>query len=258
MCALAFLSGCEKEPTMFEKCFDAEKRKLEALTDEVLYSRFGYSPSLHQLIGKFSDQYFALDVELLVSLEEQRRVEWARARERQMQNPLYQKYKKLSDEHRQNECCGEEWSESFDAKNDAEKACKADASCEVWVYDDPALVELRDANPEDQLWNSLANDVDALMADRDWSAVLGKDHQPEEYMEGEFFYHFAAHPPELSSGEELALSEMSADEAVRTLRAIYGSWLDHWVNEFNAKSDSFFGQVDPIARQTCNTRGLYE
>ena len=40
--SLALLSGCTKEPTMFEKCFVAEQEKLEELPDQILYARYGY------------------------------------------------------------------------------------------------------------------------------------------------------------------------------------------------------------------------
>ena len=258
ICALALLSGCTKEPTMFEKCFVAEQKKLEGLPDEALFAQFGYSPKLHSLFQELSVQDRALDEVLLENFEQKRRVEWARATQLQSQNPLYQKYKTLYDDHREYECCGEEWSDTFLAYREAEKACEADPMCHIYVLDYPDIAALNEANPENRLWEVFGDDVNRLMESRDWSSILGEGHEPEKYMEKNFLYHLTAAYAELDPGDEIALSEMSPIAAVRARRAIQFKWQDHWLSVFDAKKKSVFDQFAGIARETCNTRGLYE
>ena len=87
ICIFALLSGCAKEPTMFEKCHIAEKAKLETLSDDALYAGYGYSPALHEILAEASEQLFSLDQALLVSLEERYRVIWDSAKKKQQSNP---------------------------------------------------------------------------------------------------------------------------------------------------------------------------
>lgn len=258
ICALALLSGCTKEPTMFEKCFVAEQKKLEELPDEALFARFGYSSELHRMFNEMSVQYRALDESLLARLEEKRRLEWARATELQSKNPLYQKYKALYDDHVKYECCGDDWSDTFEAYREAQKACEDDSECQVYVFDYPEIAALTEANPETQLWNAFRSDINSLMRGRDWSSIFGADHEPEKYMEDNFMYHLTVATAELYPDDEIAFPEMSPSESVTTWRSIYLTWLDHWINEFDEKYHSVFDQFGGIARETCNTRGLYE
>lgn len=255
--SLALLSGCTKEPTMFEKCFVAEQEKLEELPDQILYARYGYSPELHRIFNKMSAQYRALDVSLLARLEEKRRVEWARVTELQSQNPLYQKYKALYDDHRKHECCGDDWASTFEAYREAEKACEDDSACHISVSYYPDVAALTQANPENQLLDAFRDDVNTLMKGRDWTLILGAGHESEKYYGDNFLYALPV-PAGLYPDGEIALTEMSPSESVRTSLDIYLTFLDHWLGEFDAKRQSVFGQFGGIARETCNTRGLYE
>jgi hypothetical protein len=256
--ALMFLIGCTKEPSMYEKCFDAEKGKLETLSDEALYAGYGYSPALHDIVAEASDQLFALDQALLVNLEEKRRVVLDNAKKRQQSNPLYQEYERLYDQYKEEKCCDSEWSTSFDLYIEAQEACEADTECFVYLYQDPKLEELGEANPAWRIWGSFADDADAVMLDRDWSAILGEDHEVEEYMENFFHHHFLRHPKEILPDDEVDFSELSADEAIRQEFDSKRIWFDYWLGEFEVKQQAVFAQFDGVAREVCNTRGLYE
>ena len=96
------------------------------------------------------------------------------------------------------------------------------------------------------------------MKGRDWSSIFGADHEPDKYMKDNFMHHLIEESTELYSDDEIALTEMSPREAVRVWRTLYLTLLDHWINEFDEKYRSVFDQFGGIARETCNTRGLYE
>ena len=68
--AATSLVGCEKEPTMFEKCFAAEKGKLEKLFETEPFS-FGYMRDFHDLMEDTYRQHLALDVVTVTELDEQ-------------------------------------------------------------------------------------------------------------------------------------------------------------------------------------------
>ena len=76
------------------------------------------------------------------------------------------------------------------------------------------------------------------MLDQDWSAILGEDHEVEEYLEEFFLHHFVDHPKEIIPEDEVALSELSADEAIRKEFDSYRIWFDYWVGEFGAKQQA--------------------
>ena len=90
--AATSLTGCEKEPTMFEKCFDAEKGKLEKRFESEPFA-FGYMRDLHDLMKDTYRQHIALDVATVTELDKQQVAMYASLTEARDSTPLYQTYK---------------------------------------------------------------------------------------------------------------------------------------------------------------------
>ena len=164
----------------------------------------------------------------------------------------------LYDQYFEAECCDSEWRTSVDLYTEAEEACDAAPECFVYVSDDPPLKELAEANPAWRILTSFEDDADAVMLDRDWSAILGEDHEVEEYLEKFFHHHFLRHPKEILPEDEVDFSELPADEAIRQEFGSLRIWFDYWLGEFEVKQQAVFAQFDGVAREVCNTRGLYE
>ena len=83
---------------MYEKCFSAEMEKLKNLTDDELYSQFGYARDLHKLLQETLDQHLALDFQEQVAFQKKRDKAIALAKESLASNPRHQellKYREI-------------------------------------------------------------------------------------------------------------------------------------------------------------------
>ena len=121
--AATSLTGCEKEPTMFEKCFDSEIGKLDKLFESEPFS-FGYMRDLHELTEETLRQHMALDLATVVELEKQYAVITESVTKALDSNPLYQTYKGFNDLFMEAKAGDPDWRDKFDDYVEAKKSVK--------------------------------------------------------------------------------------------------------------------------------------
>jgi hypothetical protein len=248
---LLALVGC-KEPTMYEKCFAAETGNLRNLTDDELYSRFGYARDLHNLLQETLDQHLALDLQKQVEFEIRSDQAIALAKESLASNPRHQellKYREifLGDPH------GHSTSDDY---LNADKACDADPECfEYWTHHSVVLA-LDKADPTKDLFERLISESNEIMEGRNWTGVLGKDYEVDVDFEDDFGWHLVKYPQE--TDEDTNFSELSAEEATKRAWERDRAWWNHWISTFETKKQKALSDFDGAAREICNARGLYE
>lgn len=189
------LAGCEKEPTMFEKCFDAEKGKLKKLLESDPLS-FGYARDLHELAEETLRQHMALNLAKVVELYKQQIAIRASLIEGQDSNSLYQTYEEFSDQFFKTNRADPEYNARYDLFREAHSACSEDSDCSYFLYIDEHrdLTAIRQQNADLQLWIAFANEANQIMKDRDWTKLLGDDFQIADEYKSEFSYHFYQDP----------------------------------------------------------------
>ena len=182
ICAIASLSGCDKEPTMFEKCFDAEKGKLEKLFESDPFS-FGYMRDLHDVMKDTYRQHTALDLATVTEFDKQLVAMRASLTEARDLNPLYQTYKGFYDLFMEGNAGDPDWRDKFNDYRGAEEVCEQDPDCFIYVYDHPEMTALEKQHPEASLWVGFEDEVNLIMKGRDWTVLLGDDFEVEDGME---------------------------------------------------------------------------
>lgn len=258
--AATSLTGCEKEPTMFEKCFDAEKGKLQKLFESEPFS-FGYMRDFHDLMKDTYRQHIALDVATVTELDKQQVAVYASLTEARDSNPLYQTYKGIYDLFMEAKAGDPDWRDKFNDYREAEEVCEKDPDCFIYVYDHPDLAALEKQNPEIGLWDTFGDEANHIMDGRDWTVLLGDDFEVEDGMEDDFVYNFYGYPEQSCSYRE-ADPELSDEENKKASLECDREWLTYWLTKFEQQKMEATAEAlttfQSSAREICNTRGLYE
>ena len=260
ICAISSLSGCENEPTMFEKCFDAEKGKLEKLFESEPFS-FGYMRDFHDLMKDTYRQHIALDVATVTELDKQQVAMYASLTEARDSNPLYQTYKGIYDLFMEAKAGDPDWRDKFNDYREAEEVCEKDPDCFIYVYDHPDLAALEKQNPERVIWDEHYEGANQIMVGRDWTALLGDNFEVADGMEDDFAYNFYRYP-ERSCSDRGADPELSDEENTKAYLECDREWLTYWLTKFEEQKMEATAEAlktfQSSAREICNTRGLYE
>ncbi len=258
--AATSLTGCEKEPTMFEKCFDAEKGKLEKLFEAEPFS-FGYMRDLHELTEGTFRQHLALDLATVTELDQQQVAMYESLTEARDSNPLYQTYKGIYDLYMETDTGDSDWRDKFNDYREAKEVCEKDPDCFIYVYDHPDLAALEKQNPERAIWRDYSEGANKIMDGRDWTALLGDDFEVADGMEDNFVYNFYMYP-ERSCLDRVADPEMSDEENKKAFLECDREWLTYWLSKFEEQKKAATVEAlktfESSAREICNTRGLYE
>ena len=249
------LTGCEKEPTMFEKCFDAEKGKLEKLFESESFS-FGYMRDLHELMEDMFRRHMALDLAKIVELDEQEIAMHDALTEKRDLNPLYQTYERFFDQWRETNSADPEYGAVYDLYYQAKQACEKDSDCYIYVFDHPDMTALRQQNPERAIWDDFESQSNEIMRGRDWTSLVGKDFELTAAVVDDFAFNFFSYP------ERSCLEDMKEAFEKKASLECEREWMRYWLAKFEQQKAeaqvASLATFESSAREICNTRGLYE